>query len=195
MELNLNFEKTFDEFFRAMQEGEKQEFFSNPVPHLNKLGIPFVSSFDSTGIEITVDFSDPLIQSRFFEKDEKIIANLKGAQCRVTTSWWGINFIFNKELTDAVVLGLITVIELSEAVALACASAGVAVPAQVAAIAFSAFAVVCLAKALQIKYTDNGKGVYFPITWIQWSSIIASASLGPGTLVPMIAAVVHPFPN
>jgi hypothetical protein len=59
----------------------------------------------------------------------------------------------------------------------------------------AAFAAAFGLKAAEIKIIDNGKGVYWPITWPQWAVIAAAAPSGPAILTAAISAVVHPLPN
>jgi hypothetical protein len=111
---------------------------------------------------------------------------------RVKKYWWGQKFIMNEKLTSDIVEG----VEISGGIA------GLVEPVLVAAsivtegtaaIIGAGLALVFIAKRAEIKMVDNGKGVYWPITWVQWGILAASVTGGPVAFSIAAAAVLHPF--
>ncbi|MFC1535419.1 hypothetical protein ACFL7M_18890 [Thermodesulfobacteriota bacterium] len=131
-------------------------FYDNPVPVLEAAGIEMVHL-----------------------PPAQIGAESTGESLKVTSHWWGQNFIMNEKLTDDIVKG----IEGIGAVArLICAASGVGT------VIAAAIATGFVLKKVEIQIVDNGKGVHWPITWAQWATI-----LGGGVSAVML--FIHPLRN
>ena len=50
-------------------------------------------------------------------------------------------------------------------------------------------------KIVQIKLTDQGEGVYWPISWLQMAAVTAAVPGGVATVVAAILVFLHPVPN
>lgn len=76
----------------------------------------------------------------------------------------------NEELTQKIITGQIASDALAGLFGAALLAAGIAQPLAVAAGA--AFAAISLLKYAELRIVDNGKGVHWPITWLQWAALI-----------------------
>ncbi len=112
----------------------------------------------------------------------------------VETHWWGVDFVLNEKLTQDIIAGTIASGPLATAIAAALAAAGV-VTGGIATALGAGFAAAFALKAAEIKIVDNGKGVHFPVTWLQWAPVIASIPTGPAGIVAAIMVFIHPVRN
>lgn len=105
--------------------------------------------------------------------------------------WWGIEIHTNEKLTDNIVTGVTTGGPLAAMIVAIFAASGV-VTGGVGTALGAAFAAAFAAKQAEIKMVHNGNGVYWPISWIQWATVVAAAPGGPGALSLAIMAFIHP---
>lgn len=181
-----DFEARFMRLFTSLQADSSalQSFISNPQPVLEAEGIPIVESL--TGPLVSPDGSGIF-------GDTTALATA-GDQLRVKKHWWGVDLIMNEELTQAIATGAIVGPPLAGLVSSGLAVASV-VTGPVAALIGAAFATAITVKIVQIKLTDKGKGVHWPITWIQWAGVVAAVPAGPGGVVAALIAFIHPIRN
>jgi hypothetical protein len=100
--------------------------------------------------------------------------------------WWGFEIVMDEDLTQKIITG-------SEAVGaltglLAAALAFIPGIGPVLTTVAGLFAAAFVVKALQIKFVDNGNGVYWPVTIPQIALVIATPVAGS-------LAFLHPFAN
>lgn len=143
-----------------------QAFLQNPQPQLQAAGIP------------TLNYTEPPSAADF-----AAAAAAQGDQLTVVSKWWGQDWVLNEKLTSDVVTGLEGLGALTEVIggALGC---GAVIAAGIAA----AFIV----QITEIKIADNGNGVYYPVTWLQWAALAEGVTLGPSGVCT--AALVFLFP-
>ena len=180
------FEARFMRLFTSLQADPPalQSFISKPQAVLEAEGIPIVESL--TG---------PLVNSEgsgIFGDTTTLATD--GPQLRVNKHWWGVDFIMNEELTQGIATGAIVGPPLAALVAGGLALGSV-ITGPVAAVVGAGFATAMAAKIVQIKLTDKGKGVHWPITWIQWAGVIAAVPGGPGGIVAALIVFIHPLRN
>ena len=144
-----------------------RDFVSNPRPTLEAAGIP---------------------------TEEISPAGAANWSCDVELKWWGVEFIMNEALTQAIAIGAVPVGVLGSFVAASMAAAGL-LTGPIAAVAGTGFAMCVTIKVAQIKLVDQGNGVYWPITWLQWATVIAAVPLGPVGVAAAFTLVVHPLAN
>jgi hypothetical protein len=102
--------------------------------------------------------------------------------------------IMNEDLTQAIATGAISGPPLASLVAAALAATSV-VTGTVAALLGTAFAAALAFKIVQIKLTDQEKGVHWPISWLQWLAVAVAILGGFATILIAILAFFHPVPN
>lgn len=112
----------------------------------------------------------------------------------VNTHWWGFDINCNEKLTQDIVDGAIASGPLASAIAAALAAAGV-VSGGIATVIGAAFAAAFALKVAEIKVVDNGKGVHFPVTWLQLAAVTAALPAGPAGIIVAIMAFIHPVRN
>lgn len=69
------------------------------------------------------------------------------------------------------------------------------ITAGMAGVIGAGIAAIVAAKVAQIKITNNGKGVHWPITWVQWAALVAAIPTGPGGIVAAGMLFLHPVRN
>jgi len=113
----------------------------------------------------------------------------------ITKHWWGIGIEMNEKLTQDIIDGIIGTGAVGAAIATALGIAGV-ITSGIALIIAAGIAGVVAIKIAQIKITNNGKGVHWPITWApQWAALIAAAPKGPAAVLAAGALFLHPLQN
>jgi hypothetical protein len=176
--------ETNEQKWAALEEELRDEpaklssFYENPLPVL-----------EAAGIEAALVPPEEIDEVKGLKSIKKASA---GESFRVKKYWWGQKFIMNEKLTSDIVEGVEVSGGIAALVGPALLAAG-AVTAGTAALVGAGLALVFIAKRAEIKMVDNGKGVYWPITWLQWGALAASAPGGPVTFSIAAAAVLHPF--
>lgn len=117
-----------------------------------------------------------------------------GEHFTVTKHWWGVDFRMNEKLTQDVISGATGTSALTGIIAAALAATGIVAAPIVTALGGGLAAVFLLKKA-EIEIADNGHGVHWPITWLQWSLLLSAAPLGPPTIITFALAIIHPLRN
>lgn len=177
----MSLEQKFQELLTQAGTGSGREsFFANIETALRNAGIPLVESINGT--VGTVD---------------KAAAGAVGKpnyQCTVESHWWGIEIVMNEDLTQAIATGAIVGPPLATLVSGALVAAGI-ISGGVAAVIGGAFATALALKIVQIKLTDQGEGVYWPISWLQMAAVTAAVPGGVATVVAAILVFLHPVPN
>jgi hypothetical protein len=79
-------------------------------------------------------------------------------------------------------------------IAAAFGAAGI-VSGGVAAAMGAGFAAAFALKVAEIKIVNDGKGVNWPITWLQWGAVAAAVPGGPASIVGAIMVFIHPVRN
>jgi hypothetical protein len=147
-----------------------QRFFENPLPELKTAQIPLIEAADALGTTGT------------------------NYQLTISKHWWGVDFKMNEDLTQAIATGAIAGPALTSLITSALAVAGI-LTGPVAGLIAAAFATAFALKIIQIKLTDHGKGVHWPITWAQWAAAVVAAPMGPAGIVAAILVFIHPVAN
>ena len=180
----MDFEAKFKRMFTKLQADSSalQAFISNPQPVLEAEGIPTVESL--AGIVAASQVAGATA-SRAAGRNYRL---------DVETKWWGVDFIMNEDLTQAIATGAIVGPPLAALFSSALAVAGI-VTGPVAAVIGAGFATAIALKIVQIKFTDEGQGVYWPVSWIQWGGVIAAVPAGPGGVVAALIVFIHPIAN
>lgn len=105
--------------------------------------------------------------------------------------WWGFEIHTNEKMTDNIVDGVTVGGPLSAAIVATLTALGL-VTGGVGTAVGAAFAAAFALKTAEIKIVHNHKGVYWPVTWLQWAAVLAAAPGGPGSLSAAIMAFIHP---
>lgn len=153
-----------------------QAFFENPKIMLEQTGIPRVE-------DLITQYQSASEDMKFQSASEEI---------KVNTKWWGLDFIMNEELTQKIITGQIASEALAGLISASLLAAGIAQPLAVAVGA--AFAAILVLKYVELRIVDNGKGVHWPITWLQWAALI----LPPWDVASLTvkgAVLIHPVRN
>ena len=177
----MSLEQKFQELLTQAGTGSGREsFFANIETALRNAGIPLVETINGTVGTI--------------DKATAGVSAGTNYQCNVESHWWGIDIIMNEDLTQAIATGAIVGPPLATLVSGAFVAAGI-ISGGVAAVVGGAFATALALKIVQIKLTDQGKGVHWPISWLQWAGVAAAIPGGVATVVAAILVFFHPVPN
>jgi hypothetical protein len=177
----MSHEQKFQELLTQAGIGTRREaLFANIQTALRKAEIPLVETIQGTLGTI--------------DKAPAGAAAGTNYQCSVKTYWWGIEIVMNEDLTQAIATGAIVGPPLATLVSGALVAAGV-LSGGIAAVIGGAFATALALKIVQIKLTDQGQGVYWPISWLQWAAVAAAVPGGPAAIVAAILIFFHPVPN
>ena len=115
-------------------------------------------------------------------------------QITANSYWWGIEIVMNKKMTEDIINGVATTGTIGGAIASAFGGLSL-ITAGVAAVIGAGIAGVVALKIAQIKIADNGNGVKWPITWLQWAALIAAVPMGPVGILTAGALFLHPIRN
>lgn len=164
-----------------------QNFISNPRPVLEAAGIP-VGEISTSGNETD--------QPPDATKAAKVDVNITNYwSMGANLHWWGIDFTMNEGLTQAVANGTIASGALTTLISSALIVGSVLTGPLVAPIA-AGFTAAFILKASEIKLVDQGNGVYWPITWVQWALVLSALPIaGPPGVIAQIMLFIHPLPN
>jgi hypothetical protein len=124
------------------------------------------------GIEDSASTADP----------EKISADVR---------WWGVQIYLNDTLCKDLEIGSAATAVVGPIIAGALGGLGI-LTGGAATIVGGVLAAAFTLKAAEIAIMNNGNGVYIPITWLQWTPILAVVPGTPMSLA-MAAAIVHPI--
>ena len=177
-------QKLNDEFskFYADLSGDKAKldaFLADPVPQLHAAGFPVLPT------RFHPPIADPAAQSFDSGASNPISVN---------TCWWGIEIVMDEATTQGIISGGIALGPLVSLIQAGLIVGGVL--AGPVAIAFAAgTAAAIIVKAQEIRVIDNGNGVYWPISWLQWAALIPILPLGPASVSAWFVALVHPLRN
>jgi hypothetical protein len=175
----MTLEEKFEQLLKKAEAGSGREaFFANIQTELRDAAIPLVETINGTAG--TVDKAPAVADTNY--------------QCTIDPHWWGIDIIMNEDLTQAIATGAIVGPPLAALVSGALAFAGV-LTGPLAAVVGGAFATALALKTVQIKLTDQGQGVHWPISWLQWAAVLAAVPAGPPGIVAAIILFFHPVPN
>ena len=158
------------------------QFYLAPLPHLATSGIPVLPTAVAAG-----NVAMPMISA-----PDAPLAN--GEQLTVEAHWYGITFTMNEKLTQDIINGTTAGGALSGLIVTALGAAGV-LTGGLATLIGAAVGAAFSAKVAQMKITDNGTGLYWPVTWPQWAVLLAACPAGPVGLLAAAMAVLHPLRN
>jgi hypothetical protein len=181
----MDYDKQFDEMYAKLKTNPSklQAFLSNPQPVLEAAGIPLVEAS---------------VAGRETSPKMGMAAAAATAQRKykldVKKHWWGLDFVMNEDLTQAVATGAIVGPPLVALITSSFAVAGI-VTGPVAGVIAAGFALGFGIKIVQIKLTDKGKGVRWPVTWVQWGTLAAAVPGGPATVLGAMILFLHPLPR
>jgi hypothetical protein len=187
-----------EEKFAALQAklekdpAEEQAFEQDPLPQLKAAGIlllptiaapvPAQTLLHEAGIELA---SSVGMAAARLAAAEKISAR---------KHWWGVDVVMNEKLTQDVIIGLEAGGPLGTLIGSALAVAGI-VTGGVATLIGAAFAAILCVKKTEIKIVDNGEGVHWPISWLQWLVLLNYVPMGPAGIVAAGMVIIHPVRN
>lgn len=179
----MDYDAKFGKLFADLQADPSalQAFITNPQPVLEAAGIPLVESMAGA----VATSQGPTLAAA---------ATAPDYQLRVETQWWGVDFILNEELTQAIINGRILEQAIADLLASGLDVIGI-IARPLAVVIAAAFSAVMVSKIIPVKLADKGKGVHWPITWLQWAGVIAAAPGGPGAVALAMQAFIYPFPN
>lgn len=178
--------------FSVLQDALKKDpsmdkaFASNPTQFLSQAGIPLLPNMMTPAASATVGATGLKLAAY-----NSVAA--KGEKVTVTTHWWGVDIVMNEKLTSDITSGIAGAGSIGTLVGSAIA-AGTSV-GPVGTVIGAAVGIICAAKVAQIKITDNGSGVHWPITWLQWGALVAAAPGGPASIAAAGMVFVHPVRN
>ena len=120
----------------------------------------------------------------------------RGVAEQITASvhWWGVDIVMNEKLTQDIIAGVTGTGTVGGLIAAALGAAGV-VTGGIATLIGAGIAAVIGVKVAQIKITNNGNGVHWPITWVQWAALLAAVPGGPAAILAAGAIFLHPIRN
>jgi|GEM_PF-2893605 len=167
--------------------GAMQAFLTNPAPTLAQAGIPCVEKFSYAKRYQ----STQALATRSTGASDSTGAN-EGESLKVKWHWWGIDFVMNEKLTQDIIDGTTTTETLTGILAEALVAARV-ITGPVGTVIGGAIAAVMKLKALIIKIANNGNGVHWPITWLQWAALILPPT--PDQVFLKASLIVIPFRN
>lgn len=141
-------------------------------------------------IGISLDEQAPKVMARSAGSTTLVSSN----DITVKLEWWGVNIIMSEKLTQDIISGTIATGTVGELIAAAFGVAGI-VTGGVATLIGAAIAAIFALKVAQIKITNNGKGVHWPITWLQWAALLAAVPTGVAGIVAAGMVFIHPVRN
>ncbi len=162
-----NFEKALEELKATLDQS---------IPELNKMGVAFSGDSIAEG------------------EPTNVSARRAANPVKIETNWWGINFILDEKVTQDLIAGTTGSGVVAGFVASALGAAGV-ITGGAATVIGAGIAAIFAIKIAQMKIVNQGKGVHFPITWLQWAGIVAALPGGPAAILAAGAVLLHPVPN
>lgn len=196
-----NQDETYEDKFAALwaeiskNPQAKEEFEKNPSGALAEAGIPVMQSVMLPQMVKDHPVSLATSPSPIAGSGEMLSVNANETEkVSVKTHWWGVDIKMNEKLTQDIVSGITGAGPLGSAIATAL-SAGGLITGGVATAIGAAIAAICAAKIAEIKIFDKGKGVHWPITWIQWGQLLSAVPIGPAGIIATAMAFIHPLRN
>lgn len=170
---------------------DKEAFFANPIAQLQTAGIPVLPT-----ISMPAEAQDMMANAlpQFNLMQNFAITATQGEVVKASTHWWGVDVYMNEKMTSDIVNGITAAGPAGSAIAAAFGAAGV-VTGGVATVIGAGIGAICAAKIAQIKITDNGKGVHWPISWPQWAVLVAALPGGPASVLAAGMVFLHPLRN
>ncbi len=181
------YEQSFANLWASLRSNPaaKLGFEENPVLTLTQAGIPGITAWSHT-LDSQPKFSGAQsLQPALAVAGEKI---------DVEVNWWGIDFIMNEKLTQDVIAGTTAGGALGTLIGAALGAAGV-VTGGIATLIGAALASAFSLKVAEMKIVNNGNGVHWPVTWLQWAPVLAAVPGGPATILAALMVFVHPVRN
>jgi hypothetical protein len=183
---------TNDEKFAAMLADNRAAFEKDPIAALKAAGIPLL------------DRPPPQPRRPDVVGADRAAANVPapaaaagggaGEQVSVDTYWWGIDIVCNEKLTSDIINGSIATGVLGGSIAAAFGVAGI-ITGGAATVIGAALASAFALKVYEMQLVDDGNGVYWPISWLQWAGVIVAAAGGPVGVTAALMVYIHPVRN
>jgi len=186
---NPDLQTKFNQILAA--QGDKEAFFANPVAELQNAGIPVLPTI-SVPAEAQHVMQSALPQVNLMQAFAVTVPQAEVV--KASTHWWGVDIYMNEKMTSDIVNGITAAGPAGSAIAAAFGAAGVMTGGVATAIG-AGIGAICAAKVAQIKITDNGKGVHWPISWLQWAALVAAAPTGPASVLAAGMVFLHPLWN
>jgi len=123
-----------------------------------------------------------------------VAALSSGEQVSASAHWWGVDIVMNQKLTQDIIDGLTGGGALAGAITSALGAAGI-ITGGIATVIGAAIAGIVALKIAEIKIVNNGKGVHWPITWVQWAALLAAVPGGPAAVIAAGLIFIHPVRN
>lgn len=117
-----------------------------------------------------------------------------GEQCTVEAYWWGIDIVCNEKLTSDIINGSIATGVLGGSIAAAFGVAGI-ITGGAATVIGAALASAFALKVYEMQLVDDGNGVYWPISWLQWAGVLVAVAGGPVGITAALMVYIHPVRN
>lgn len=193
MLLDPHHQAQFDTLINGLGK-DTSEFYQNPLPHLGQSGIPLVPA---ASLPPEAQFAVDAAMAGVSVGAHLAASASVGAAAEkvtVTTHWWGIDIVMNEKMTQDIITGVAASGPVGGAIAAAFGAAGVVTGGVATAIGAGVGAIVTL-KVAQIKITDNGKGVHWPVSWPQWAALLAALPTGPAGIAAAGVVFFHPVRN
>ena len=169
-----------------------EKFLENPLPALCESDILLLQA-----IVLPVEAQSSLEVVQLKEANTAIGVSVPGNDVTEPISvkwrWWGVDIIMDQETTEKISKGLFEKNSLGSMLTTALAAMGVG--SVIATVLGTVFALCFIEKSWQMKVTNKGKGVHWPISWIQWSMIICAVPAGPIAIALNAALYFHPVAN
>lgn len=181
----MTYQDKFDQLFAKLQANpaELEAFLRDPLPVLHTAGIPVMSAIPPAA---------NLGSAR--QLADVGVAAAPSYKLDASVEWWGVDFVMNEDLTQAVATGAIVGPPLVALITSSLAVAGIVTGPIAAAIA-AAFGTAFAAKIVEIKLVDGGSGVHWPVTWPQWAGLVAAVPAGPAAILGALLLFIHPLRN
>lgn len=170
---------------QSTQETVAKQLFDESLADMLESVDNYQSLFEAMGISV-----DPGNRISPFSAD----ALAAGEEVSAETHWWGVDIIMNEKLTQDIIAGITTTGPVASAITAAFVSGGV-ITGPVGGVIAAGVAGIAALKIAEIKIVDNGSGVHWPISWLQWAILLAAVPTGPAGVLAAGAVFVHPLRN
>ncbi len=190
----MSYQEKFTTLKESFNQNDYENFIANPLPVLESAGIPIVKEWQGGG-GLPSNISN--LSRSIASASASVSANAAIAESEhmeVKVDWWGVDFIMNEKLTQDIIAGTETTGALASIIAGALGAAGV-VTAGIATALGAGLAAAFIVKIAEISIINNGHGVHFPISWLQWGPLILSVPSGPGGITVASLVFIHPVRN
>ncbi|MBE2258675.1 MAG: hypothetical protein H6942_00140 [Candidatus Accumulibacter sp.] len=174
-------------------EESRAAFMADPLPKLKAAGIPLLPTV-SIPVEAQTTMGALNVPVGIDAVAAVAARAAPGEVITASTHWWGVDIKMNEKMTQDIITGVTAAGPVGGAIAAALGAAGAVTGGIATAIGAGIAAVVAL-KVAQIKITDNGSGVHWPISWPQWAALLASVPTGPAGIAAAGVIFLHPLRN